>query len=207
MPLLRLENVTLARDGRTVLENVSLELTSGEKVGLIGPNGVGKTSLLHLLVGLLKPQQGSIFLKGQKLVAESDFVTARRSLGLLFQDSDDQLFCPTVLEDVAFGPLNLGADPKEAESTAHATLARLGIEKLADRVTYRLSGGEKRLVALATVLAMQPEILLLDEPTTGLDFETTERIGQLLAELPQAMLIVSHDTDFLAPLTDRTVIL
>lgn len=207
MPLLRLENVTLSRDGRTVLEDVSFAIASNEKVGLIGPNGAGKTSLLHLLVGLLKPDEGSIFLKGQKLVSESDFVAARRTLGLLFQDSDDQLFCPTVLEDVAFGPLNLCANPTEAEAMAHETLSKLGIEQLADRVTYRLSGGEKRLVALASVLAMQPEILLLDEPTTGLDNEMTERIGQLLAELPQAMLIVSHDTEFLGPLTDRTVLL
>lgn len=205
MPLLRLENVTLTRDGRTVLENVSLALEPGEKVGLVGPNGAGKTSLLHLMVGLLKPDQGSIVVKGQKQTTEADFIVARRTLGLLFQDSDDQLFCPTVLEDVAFGPLNLGSDPAEAESIARGTLAELGIEKLADRITYRLSGGEKRLAALASVLAMRPEVLLLDEPTTGLDFETTDRIWQLLAELPQSMLIVSHDVDFLGRLVDRTV--
>lgn len=207
MFLLRLENVTLTRDGRTVLDNVSLALESGEKVGLVGPNGAGKTSLLHLLVGLLRPDQGSVFVKGQKRTSETDFTDARRSLGLLFQDSDDQLFCPTVLEDVAFGPLNLGSNRAEAESIARGTLAELGIEKLADRITYRLSGGEKRLVALASVLAMRPEVLLLDEPTTGLDFETTEQIWQLLAELPQSMLIVSHDVEFLGRLVARTVMI
>ena len=207
MTLLRLDNVTLTRDGRTVLQDVSLALHPDEKVGLVGANGAGKTSLLHLLVGLLKPDKGTIYLKEQKLATEDDFVAARRTLGLLFQDSDDQLFCPTVVEDVAFGPLNLGSDHAEAESIARRTLTELGIEHLADRITYRLSGGEKRLVALAAVLAMQPEVLLLDEPTAGLDHEATERIEQILADLPQAMLIVSHDATFLESITERTVLL
>jgi cobalt/nickel transport system ATP-binding protein len=136
-------------------------------------------------------------------VAESDFHEVRTRVGLLFQDSDDQLFCPTVLEDVAFGPLNLGRSPREARADALGTLDLLGLGGFADRVAHRLSAGEKRLVALAAVLAMRPEVLLLDEPTNGLDEATEARLTELLAAMPQAMLIVSHDRVFLERLANR----
>ena len=126
---------------------------------------------------------------------------------MLFQDSDDQLFCPTVLEDVAFGPLNLGRTPAQARADARQTLDALGLTGFAGRVTHRLSGGEKRLVALATILAMHPQVLLLDEPTNGLDEATQERLIEHLARLPQAMLIVSHDHQVLERLVHRAVLL
>ena len=129
----------------------------------------------------------------------------RARAGLLFQDSDDQLFCATVLEDVAFGPLNLGAKPADARRTALAALADLGLESLADRVTHKLSGGQKRLAALACVLAMRPQVLLLDEPTNGLDEATRERLIAILSALPQAMALVSHDSGFIDRLATRRV--
>jgi cobalt/nickel transport system ATP-binding protein len=169
----------------------------GKHIGLIGPNGCGKTTLLHLIKGLLRPQAGSIVVFGQEVRKEKDFVDVRQKVGLLFQNADDQLFCPTVLEDVAFGPLNQGKKPEEAIKTAHETIERLGLEGFEDRVTYELSGGSKKLVSLATVLAMQPRVLLLDEPTAGLDEKTKERLIHILTNLEITFMIVSHENDFL----------
>jgi cobalt/nickel transport system ATP-binding protein len=126
----------------------------------------------------------------------------RQNIGLLFQDPDDQLFSPTVLEDVAFGPLNQGKSTSEAKFIAKETLRSLGLSGVEDRVTYKLSGGEKRLVSLATVLAMKPKALLLDEPTTGLDSETTNRLINILNQLDLAYVFISHDMDFIVQTTD-----
>lgn len=189
---------------RPVLNSINLTLGAGERVGLIGANGSGKTTLLHLLVGLRKPSAGTIACFGTPRTTESDFRDLRKRVGLLFQDSDDQLFCPTVGEDVMFGPLNIGKTHGEARQVASETLQQVGLAGYESRVTYRLSGGEKRLVALATVLAMQPDVLLLDEPLTGLDDEHEARITEILLDLPQAMLIVSHNREFLARVAQRT---
>ncbi|MFN3535066.1 MAG: energy-coupling factor ABC transporter ATP-binding protein, partial [Desulfatiglandales bacterium] len=182
---------------------VELSVGSGERIGLIGPNGSGKTTLFLCIMGLLKPSSGKISLFGKEMRSERDFRWARRRIGLLFQDPDDQLFCPTVLEDVAFGPLNLGKSPKEAEEIARKTLSFLGLEGLEDRLTYRLSGGEKKLVSMATVLSMEPELLLLDEPTNGLDEETYERIVEILNGLNLTCVFISHDVDFLLNTTHK----
>ncbi len=181
---------------RPMLSRCNFCLRSGERVALLGPNGCGKTTLLHLIVGLLRPGAGQIQVFGRQRVAEADFYEVRRRVGLLFQDADDQLFCPTVAEDVAFGPLNLGKPRDEVRRIVAGTLDSLGLAGYEQRVTYHLSGGEKRLVALATVLAMQPDVLLLDEPSGGLDDGATERLIGVLARLPQAMLVVSHDRAF-----------
>jgi cobalt/nickel transport system ATP-binding protein len=125
-------------------------------------------------------------------------VEVRRRIGLLFQDSDDQLFSPTVLEDVAFGPLNIGKSKEEAVDISRRTLNQLGLEGFEERVTFKLSGGEKRLVALATVLAMEPEALLLDEPTSGLDEKTKERLQEVLLSLDLSYILISHEFDFMA---------
>jgi cobalt/nickel transport system ATP-binding protein len=186
--------------GRPVLKGCNFCLRPGDRVALLGPNGSGKTTLLQLAVGLLHPNAGWIEAFGHRRDVEVDFHEVRRRMGLLFQDSDDQLFCPTVAEDVAFGPLNLGKSRDEVRQIVASTLASLGLDGYEHRVTYHLSGGEKRLVALATVLAMQPEVLLLDEPSGGLDDASTERLIGMLARLPQAMLVVSHDRAF----CDRT---
>jgi len=203
--LIELRDIAFDHRDRQVLKGVDFSLHAGERVALIGPNGAGKTTLLHLLVGLHQPRSGTLLAFGRERRVESDFHEVRARIGLLFQDSDDQLFCPTVLEDVAFGPLNLGRSPDEARSDALRTLAVLGLEEFAERVTHRLSAGEKRLVALATVLAMNPSVLLLDEPTNGLDEATEQRLIAHLSGLDQAMLIVSHDRTFLERLATRAV--
>jgi len=171
-----------------------------EKIGLVGDNGTGKTTLLQIMVGLLKPEQGDVLLNGQPMATEKDFFSLRQKVGMLFQNADDQLFCPSVLEDVAFGPLNLGRSQEEAREISITTLQRIGLTGYEDRITHQLSGGEKRLVALATVLAMKPSILLMDEPTNDLDHEARHRLLDILTGLDQTFLLISHDWDFLAQL-------
>ncbi len=204
-PLLELRQLSFAYPDRRVLCDVDFSLHRGDRVALIGSNGAGKTTLLHLLVGLQRPSAGQVLAFGEPRQTEADFHPVRTRVGLLFQDSDDQLFCPTVLEDVAFGPLNLGRSPADACADAVRTLDTLGLAEFGGRVAYRLSAGEKRLVALATVLAMNPEVLLLDEPTSGLDDVTEQRLIEHLCGLKQAMLIVSHDQQFLERLVNRAV--
>jgi cobalt/nickel transport system ATP-binding protein len=206
--LLELRNVHFAYEAsRPVLRGASLELRPGERVALCGGNGAGKTTLLHVAVGLLVPSAGEVIAFGERRRREREFVGVRARVGLLFQDPDDQLFCPSVAEDVAFGPLNLGRSPAQAREIAAQTLARLGIAELAPRSSGELSGGEKRLATLATVLAMEPEVLLLDEPTQGLDDAAQERLAGLLERLPQAMCLVSHDRPFRARLSTRSLAL
>jgi len=204
--ILALDDVVFAyRPDRPVLAGCSFRLSPGERVGLIGPTGSGKTTLLALIVGLLRPAAGRIEVFGKVRRSEGDFHEVRARAGLLFQDADDQLFCPTVAEDVAFGPLNLGKSRQEVRLVVADTLRSLGLAGYEDRITYQLSGGEKRLVALATVLAMQPELLLLDEPTASLDEEATDRVAEILLNLPQAMILVSHDQQFLKRTATRVV--
>jgi cobalt/nickel transport system ATP-binding protein len=160
---------------------------------------------LQLIVGLLRPVRGRIAAFGQDRVVEADFHEVRRRVGLLFQDADDQLFCPTVAEDVAFGPLNLGKPRDEVRRIVAETLNSLGLAGYEHRITYHLSGGEKRLVALATVLAMQPDVLLLDEPNGELDDAAVERLVSILAGLPQAMIVVSHSREFWERVTTGVV--
>ena len=202
--VVRLDQVMFRYGKRTVLDACDLELHAGERLGLSGANGSGKTTLLSLIVGLQRPELGRVIVLGEERRSEADFRTIRGPVGLLFQDSDDQLFSPTVAEDIAFGPFNLGKSRAEVERIVMKTLTQLGMEAYADRVTYKLSGGEKRLVAIATVLAMEPQVLLLDEPTAGLDEAATERVTEILLGLPQAMLLVSHDWAFLNQLATRT---
>ena len=202
--IVQLDQVTFRYGERIVLDACDLELRVGERLGLSGANGSGKTTLLSLIVGLQRPEEGRIVVLGEERQREADFRAIRGPVGLLFQDSDDQLFSPTVAEDVAFGPFNLGKPRAEVERIVIQTLAQLGMETYADRVTYKLSGGEKRLVAIATVLAMEPQVLLLDEPTAGLDEAATERVTEILLGLPQAMLLVSHDRVFMDRLATRT---
>lgn len=206
-PFLSLQQVSFSYPDRPVLSGVSFDVYPGERVAILGSNGAGKTTLLELMVGLNKPSSGHLVAFGRECRRESDFREVRARVGLLFQDSDDQLFCPTVLEDVAFGPLNLGRSGPQALEIAWNTLRQLGISDYAERVTYKLSGGEKRLVSLATVLAMKPDVLLLDEPTTGLDEETEQSLTEHLLKLPQAMVFISHDAGFVERLATRAVLL
>lgn len=189
--------------GPAILQGVNFSMRPGERIGLTAPNGSGKTTLFHLIMGLLKPTAGKMIIFGNPVREEKDFVPVRQRIGLLFQDADDQLFSPTVLEDVAFGPLNLGKSTGEALEISRKTLNMLGLEGFEDRVTYKLSGGEKRLVALATILSMEPEVLLLDEPTSGLDETTKARLVDILVKMPLSYFIISHEFDFMDGLVDR----
>lgn len=201
--LIRVEQLSYRYPKRIILEDADFTLDATERVSLEGGNGAGKTTFFNLLVGLNKPKSGRIIAFGRERNAETDFHEVRAKAGFLFQDPDDQLFCPTVLEDVAFGPLNLGKSQAEAEAIACATLERLGMAGFEERVTYQLSGGEKRMITLAAVMAMQPEVLLLDEPSNALDDQARQRLISTLQELPQAMIIISHDATFLRELTTR----
>ncbi len=184
--------------GPTVLDRACLAVSRGERVGLVGPNGSGKTTLFHLIMGLARPVSGSITIFGRPARDEADFFDVRRRIGFLFQNPDDQLFCPTVLEDVAFGPLNLGKSPAEAQEVAKRSLASLDIADFGERVSHKLSHGEKKLVALAGILAMGPEALILDEPSAGLDHATKNRLTEILPGLGLTLVIASHEMDFLA---------
>lgn len=189
--------------GPKVLADLDLQLFKGDRIGLMGPNGSGKTTLFQIIMGLLKPSSGSIEIYNTPCKTEKDFIDVRKKIGLLFQDADDQLFSPTVLEDVAFGPLNLGKSRDEAMEISLNTLNFLGLSGFEDRITYKLSGGEKKLVSLATVLAMEPEVLLLDEPTSGLDEKTKITLKNVLSGLDLSYLIISHEIDFLSEITDH----
>ncbi len=202
-PLFELHNVDFDYDaGQPVLRQCNFRFEAGQRMALRGGNGSGKTTLLHLIVGLLRPKAGQIEVFGKPRAVEHDFHEVRQRVGLLFQEADDQLFCPTVAEDVAFGPLNLGLPRDQVRQLVAQTLDSVGLAGYEHRITYKLSGGEKRLVALATVLAMQPEVLLLDEPTSGLDERATERLVELLVRLPQAILVVSHQPEFCGRVAD-----
>ncbi|MDD3310875.1 ABC transporter ATP-binding protein [Pseudodesulfovibrio sp.] len=201
--IIDLHDIAYAFPGRAAtLDGLDFHLHEGGKVGLFGPNGAGKTTMLHILMGLLRPDRGTVSLFGKTMADGKGFDEARLKIGFLFQHSDDQLFCPTVLDDVAFGPLNQGLPPDQARDRAAEALAAVGLSGFEDRVPYRLSGGEKKLVALATILSMRPEVLVLDEPTTGLSPEAKDRLVEILTNLDMARLVVSHEPDFLSATTD-----
>jgi len=203
-PIFALENVTFAYpSGREVLHDVNFAFAPGQKIGLYGTNGSGKTTLFHIVMGLLTPQSGTVLFHGAPIHAEKGFRALRREVGMVLQNAEDQLFNPTVLDDVAFGPLNLGMSLDEAREISLRTLKDLGLDGFEGRLTHRLSGGEKKLVSLATILSMQPKALLLDEPTNGLDPQTREHIIEILDALPTARIIISHDWDFLARTTTQ----
>jgi cobalt/nickel transport system ATP-binding protein len=203
--LVSFDNVTVEREGATVLRDVTFTLARGERLAIIGANGAGKTTLLRAMVGLQPINKGRIFAFGRERKSEKDFHEVRLKAAYMFQDADDQLFCPTVVEDVAFGPLNMGLSDEEALAQARMTLASLGLAHLADRLVRRLSGGEKRMVCLAGVLAMDPDVLLLDEPTNSLDAAHVEKLTETLQTINKAMVIVSHDRPLLDCLATRAL--
>ena len=201
--IINLTGVTYSYPHREpVLNNLDLQLYKGDRIGLVAPNGSGKTTLFHVIMGLLKPSTGTIEIFGEKRCREQDFADIRHRIGLLFQDADDQLFSPTVLEDVAFGPLNLGKSKAEAIEISRRTLDFLGLNGFENRITFRLSGGEKRLVSLATLLAMEPEVLLLDEPSNALDTTTKGKLIKILNNLDLSYIMISHEFDVLSETTD-----
>lgn len=191
------------QNGKKVFQGLNFALNRKERVGLIGSNGAGKTTLFHLIMGLQKPSSGRIQVFDKIRKTEADFMEVRQRIGFLFQESDDQLFCPTVEEDIAFGPLNLGKSHEEAHLIVKETCEKLGLSGYEKRITHRLSGGEKRLVALATVVAMHPECYLLDEPTAGLDESTTKRFLDYLTHYTDTYIIITHNHELLADAADK----
>ncbi|MDJ0931502.1 MAG: ABC transporter ATP-binding protein [Breoghania sp.] len=204
--LIELTDIRFSYPGHSpVLNGAALTVSAGGRVCISGYNGAGKSTMLKLIVGLLRPDSGRTLAFGKERVREEDFHEVRCQAGFVFQDPDDQLFCPTVAEDIAFGPLNLGKSKDEARAIVNRVLDQLDLAYLRDRITYKLLGGEKRLVSLTSVLAMDPQVLLLDEPTNALDERNEARLREILKDLPQAMVIVSHDADFRENLGTRAL--
>jgi cobalt/nickel transport system ATP-binding protein len=190
-------------DGTRALRGVDFRLERGETVALLGANGSGKTTFVLHLNGLLEGE-GEVFACGFS-VNRKNLAAVRRRIGLVFQDSESQLFMPTVLEDVAFGPVNHGLSPAEATARARVALETVGMAAAVDRAPYHLSAGEKKRVAIAGILAIDPEILVLDEPTTFLDPPGQRSLAELLARLPQAKILVTHDIPFARAMCSRAV--
>jgi cobalt/nickel transport system ATP-binding protein len=191
---------------RDVLRGVSFAVGEGERVGLVGANGAGKSTLLKLFVGLLSPAEGCVSVAGMK-VEKRNFAAVRRAAGYVFQDAESQLFLNTVGEDVAFGPRNEGLPEDEVFRRTSEALSAVGLADLHDECVYRLSGGQKRLAAVATVLSMRPQALLLDEPTLALDPRNRRNVMRVLKGLPCAQLIATHDLDFVLDVCSRVLLL
>jgi cobalt/nickel transport system ATP-binding protein len=206
-PAIELRSLTHAHaDGSVALRGVDLRVLPGEAVAIVGANGAGKSTLLQHLNGLLLPASGTVHIDGMA-VTPTTLPEVRRRVGFLFQDADDQLFMPTVQDDVAFGPLNLGLPAPEVHSRVQAALAAVGATALAARAPYRLSGGEKRAVAIAGVLAMSPSILVLDEPTAGLDPAGRRRLIELLRSFSLTRVVATHDLDLALAICSRVLVL
>ncbi|MBI5445493.1 MAG: ABC transporter ATP-binding protein [Deltaproteobacteria bacterium] len=193
-------------DGTQALRGISFRITHGESVALVGANGAGKSTLLLHLNGYLTPGQGRVRIGDFPLTSET-VRDVRKTVGMVFQDPDDQLFMPTVYEDVAFGPLNLGLPAEEVEARVRKALETVGALHLKERPPYRLSGGEKRLAAIATVLSMSPDILVMDEPTSNLDPRARRQLIDLLKTFEHTKIIATHDLDLVLDLCDRTLVL
>lgn len=193
-------------DGRQALKGMNLKVSRGESVGIVGANGAGKSTLLMHFVGVLFPQEGEIRVGGDQ-VEKKSLPVIRQKLGLVFQDPDDQLFMPTVYEDVAFGPRNYRIPEETVQERVTKALETVGILHLKERQPYKLSGGEKRAATIASVLAMEPEILVMDEPTAALDPKSRRRLIHLLQTFEQTKIIATHDMDMVVDLCERTVIL
>ena len=193
-------------NGFLALDDVSFCMESGDCVGLIGSNGAGKSTLLAILCGLLLPTSGAVCIDGVSL-NKANLALIRNMIGMVFQNPDDQLFMPTVLEDVAFGLLNRGYQPEQIEQKALQTLEHLNILHLAERAPYQLSGGEKRSAAIATVLSMDPHMLLFDEPTAFLDPRSKRNLIHLLRSMTAARLVATHDSDLVSRACNRVLVL
>lgn len=193
-------------DGDPVLHDVSFQVEPGAHVAILGANGAGKSTLLLHLNGLLTPHQGRVTVDGTE-VSDETVREIRRRVGLVFQDPDDQLFLPSLLEDVAFGPLNQGEAPEDADRIARNQLERFGLLHAARRAAHHLSGGEKRLASLATALVLEPDILALDEPTAGLDARARRSVIETLRRRDESLLVATHDLSLARDLCPRAIIL
>ncbi len=190
---------------RPVIEDLSFRIERGESVGLIGANGAGKSTVMKLLLGLLSGE-GKILVDGIE-VNRASLSAVRRRLGFVLQNSDNQMFMPTVYEDMIFAPLNYGLSREEAERRVDAVLQQLGLQELKHRHNHRISGGEKRMAAIATILAMEPEVILMDEPSSALDPYNRRLVINTIRALPQTKLITSHDLDMILDTCRRVILL
>lgn len=206
--VLEVQNLVYAyANQKPVLRDISFSLNPGDRVALMGATGSGKSTLLENLIGLKQPRSGNIFINGIP-VEPKTLPQIRRQIGFSFQDPNDQLFMPTILEDVTFGPRNYGVPAAVAIEQGRQLLADFGLEAYAHRCAHELSGGQRRLAALAAILALEPTILILDEPTNGLDPAWRRHLAQVLLKLPvQVMLIASHDLNWLGKVTQRALVL
>jgi cobalt transport protein ATP-binding subunit len=209
-PAIEVRNLSFTYpDGKEALRNVSLTVSENESIGLIGPNGSGKSTLLLHLNGILPDSHdgtSSVFLRGEPVMRQT-LESVRRQVGLLFQDPDDQIFCPTVFEDVAFGPQQFGLTKDEVHDRVRDALMSVGLEGFEDRSPHHLSGGEKQRVCLAGILACSPNVLVLDEPTSGLDPRGKRELTGLLQALPVTKVIATHDLELVVRLCSRTIVL
>jgi cobalt transport protein ATP-binding subunit len=204
--ILAVENLSFQYpDGHAALQAVSLKISPGEKVALVGPNGAGKSTLMLHLNGILAGQ-GDLCVAGMALTKEN-LPLVRARVGMVFQNPDDQLFSPTVFEDVAFGPLHMGLPETEVRRRVERALTQVGMSQYANRLSHHLSVGEKKRISIATVLSMEPEILVLDEPSAGLDPRARRALINLLSEMELTMLVSTHDMRMVAELFPRTVVM
>ena len=200
----KLESVSFSyQPTKPLLNDISFQIGCDERVALSGSNGSGKSTLLQLMVGLLRPTSGTITAFGQIRNRENDFYEVRKRAGLVFQKTDDQLFCPTVGDDIAFGPLNLQLHSDEVRRRVATSLKLVEMEGFEEQVTWKLSEGQKRRVCIASVMAMDPDILILDEPTADLDQKSRTKLIEILSTCGKGLLLVSHDMDFTQQLCDR----
>jgi cobalt/nickel transport system ATP-binding protein len=195
--------------GVAALHGISLDIKQGERVALLGPNGSGKSTLILLIAGLLTPKKGEIKVFGQSTTSK-DFQKFRSRIGIVFQDPDDQLFTPSVIEDVEYGPKNLKMPEEEIKARSEHVLGKMGIAKLRDRPPHRLSFGEKKKVSLATALVLKPELLILDEPTANLDLVSRRGLIETLNELSRAgitIIVSTHDAEAIPEIADRVIVI
>ena len=206
-PIIIVNNIKFSYENKTILQGISFNLKAGERVALLGKTGAGKSTLLNNLIGLKFPQKGEIIIDGLKL-DDKNINLIRKNIGFAFQNPEDQLFMPTILEDVMFGLLNYKIPPKEAKEKARFLLDKFGLIEYENRSSHELSGGQKRLATLASILALEPSILILDEPTNGLDPSWRKKLAEILVNLPiKVILIASHDLNWIKKTTNRAFIL
>lgn len=203
--MIEFQNVSFAYGQTPVVENLSFSIEKGETVGLIGANGAGKSTIMKLMLGLLSGS-GSIRVDGLT-VSKENLSEIRRKIGFVLQDSDNQMFMPTVYEDMIFGPRNYGLSKEAADRKVDAILEQLGLQELKHRHNHKISGGEKRMAAIATILAMEPEMILMDEPSTALDPVNRRTVINTINRLPQTKLIASHDLDMILDTCQRVILL
>lgn len=204
---LEVKNLNFAYpDGHKAVNDMTFCINNGESVGIIGANGAGKSTLLMLIMGILFPFEGEVMV-GDMPVSKKTLPIIRQKLGMVFQEPDDQLFMTTVYDDVAFGPRNYKLDEKEVENRVIQALDMVGISHLKDRAPFKLSGGEKRAAAIASVLSMKPEVLIMDEPTAALDPKSRRRVIGLLKGFEQTKIITSHDLDMVLEVCKRVIVI